>query len=186
MAKSREVFSSRWTLVIAALGMAIGTGNLWRFPRIAAQNGGGAFLIPWLIFLLLWSIPLLMTEFAIGKSTRLGPAAAFGKLIGKKYTWMGCFVAVCTIAIIFYYSVVAGWCLKYTRAAATGGLDNVTGTAYWDMFSRNSSQTLLFHFLAISISAIIVLRGIKGGIEKATKLLIPGLVLLFIPVATPL
>ncbi|KAA3610628.1 MAG: sodium-dependent transporter [Calditrichaeota bacterium] len=180
MEKTRELFSSRWTLVIAALGMAIGTGNLWRFPRIAAQNGGGAFLIPWLIFLFLWSIPLLMTEFAIGKKTRLGPGAAFGKLIGKKYAWMGAFVAFCTIAIMFYYSVVAGWCMKYTWAAATGELAEIKGTEYWASFSAQPEQTLLFHFLAISFSALIIVRGIKGGIEKATKLLIPGLFFLLI------
>lgn len=180
MEKPREVFSSRWTLVIAALGMAIGTGNLWRFPRIAAQNGGGAFLIPWLVFLFLWSIPLLMTEFAIGKKTRRGPAAAFGSLIGEKYTWMGAFVAFCTIAIMFYYSVVAGWCMKYTWAAATGALADVKGTEFWATFSTNSSETVFFHFLAMTFSSIIILRGIKGGIETATKMLIPGLFLLLI------
>ena len=116
----RDLFSSRWTLVFAALGMAIGTGNIWRFPRIAALNGGGAFLIPWILFLFLWSIPLLMSEFAIGKKTRLGPVGAIGALIGKQYTWMGAFVAFCTIAIMFYYSVVTGWCLNYTVAAIGG------------------------------------------------------------------
>ena len=126
----RELFSSRWTLVLAALGMAIGTGNIWRFPRIAAENGGGAFLIPWILFLFLWSIPLIMAEFAIGKKTRLGPAAAFGKLVGPKYNWMGAFIAFCTIAIMFYYSVVAGWCLKYTFAALTGELTTINGKEY--------------------------------------------------------
>ena len=81
--KKKEFFTSRWALLLAALGMAIGTGNIWRFPRIAALNGGAAFLIPWIIFLFLWSIPLLITELTIGKSMRLGPVGAFGKLIGN-------------------------------------------------------------------------------------------------------
>ncbi|MCG8604121.1 sodium-dependent transporter, partial [bacterium] len=70
--KQTELFSSRWSLILAALGMAVGTGNIWRFPRIAAANGGGSFLIPWIIFLFLWSIPLLIVEFAMGKETRHG------------------------------------------------------------------------------------------------------------------
>jgi len=90
--KKAELFSSRWALILSALGMAVGTGNIWRFPRIVAQNGGGSFLIPWIIFLFLWSIPLLMVEFAIGKETRKGTVGAFGKLLGEKYTWMGAFV----------------------------------------------------------------------------------------------
>ena len=70
MSQTRELFTSRWALILAALGMAIGTGNIWRFPRIIAKVGGGAFLIPWLLFLFLWSIPLLMVEIAIGRTTR--------------------------------------------------------------------------------------------------------------------
>ncbi|MFQ5632687.1 MAG: sodium-dependent transporter, partial [bacterium] len=178
--KQREFFSSRWALVFAALGMAIGTGNIWRFPRIAALNGGGAFLVPWILFLFLWSIPLLITEFAIGKKTRLGPVGAIGALIGRKYTWMGGFVAFCTIAIMFYYSVVTGWCLNYTIAAISGGLSGVNGSEYWNNFSQNSGLTLLFHFVGISIGALIVGRGIKGGIETATKFLIPSLGVLLI------
>lgn len=178
--KQREFFSSRWTLVFAALGMAIGTGNIWRFPRIAAENGGGAFLIPWILFLFLWSIPLLITEFAIGKKTRVGPVGAIGALIGRKYTWMGGFVAFCTIAIMFYYSVVTGWCLNYTIAAISGGLSGVNGQEYWNGFSQNSNLTLLFHFAGISIGALIVMKGIKGGIETATKFLIPSLGVLLV------
>lgn len=120
--KPTEMFSSRWALVLAALGMAIGTGNIWRFPRVAAENGGGAFLIPWLIFLFLWSIPLLMVEFSMGKSTRLGVIGAFGKALGMRYVWMGAFVAFCTTAIMFYYSVVTGWAVKYAVGSMTGSL----------------------------------------------------------------
>jgi len=180
MGEQREFFSSRWTLILAALGMAIGTGNIWRFPRIAAQNGGGAFLIPWILFLFLWSIPLVITEFAIGKQTRKGPAGAIGSLIGRKYAWMGMFVAFCTIAIMFYYSVVMGWCLKYTIAAAVGDLSHIQGPEYWARFSQTPTQTILFHFLSISIGALIIARGITRGVERANKVLIPGLALLLV------
>ena len=103
-----ETFSSRWALIAAGLGMAVGTGNLWRFPRIAAQNGGAAFLIPWMIFLVIWSLPLLIAEFGLGRGTRRGPVGAFASVLGKRYAWMGGFVAVTTIMIMFYYSVVTG------------------------------------------------------------------------------
>ena len=92
-----ESFTSRWALLIAALGMAVGTGNIWRFPRIVANNGGGAFLIPWLIFLFLWAIPLLMVEMAMGRHARKGVIGAFGRLIGRQASWMGAYVGWCTI-----------------------------------------------------------------------------------------
>ena len=103
--QKRETFTSRWGFVLAALGMAVGTGNIWRFPRIAAQNGGGEFLIAWFIFLLTWSIPLLIAEMAMGKESRLGTIGSFAKLMGPRFGWMGGFVGFCTIFILFYYSL---------------------------------------------------------------------------------
>ena len=176
--KPTEMFSSRWALVLAALGMAIGTGNIWRFPRVAAENGGGAFLIPWLIFLFLWSIPLLMVEFAMGKSTRLGVIGAFGKALGMRYVWMGAFVAFCTTAIMFYYSVVTGWAVKYAVGSITGSLWTTEGSAYWESFLSSGWQPILFHAVAITGTALIVGRGVVRGIEVANRILIPLLVLL--------
>ena len=117
-----ERFASRWGLILAALGMAIGTGNIWRFPRIIAANGGGTFLIPWLIFLFSWSIPLLIVESAMGKKARRGTVGAFTNLLGAKSAWKGAFVAFCTMAIGFYYCVIAGWCLFYMLSSVTGRL----------------------------------------------------------------
>ncbi|MFQ5754056.1 MAG: sodium-dependent transporter, partial [bacterium] len=178
--RNTEFFSSRWALILAALGMAIGTGNIWRFPRIAAKNGGGAFIIAWIIFLFLWSIPLLISEFAIGKKTRYGTIGAFAKLLGKKYTWMGGFIGFCTMAIMFYYSVVTGWCLKYFIAALGGSLVNVEGMAYWNQFSTSFYEPILYHFISMGVGAFIIYRGVVKGIERATKILIPSLLLLLI------
>jgi NSS family neurotransmitter:Na+ symporter len=105
---AKEEFASRWGLILATLGMAVGTGNIWRFPRIVASNGGGSFLVAWVVFLLIWSVPLMMVEFAFGKRTRKGTVGAFTQLVGKKWAWMGGWVALCATAIMFYYSVVAG------------------------------------------------------------------------------
>ena len=107
----RETFS-RWGIIFAGIGMAIGTGNLWRFPRIASQYGGGAFMIAWIIFLFIWAIPLLTVELALGKKIRQGVIGSFGTMLGRNFAWMGTFVAFVTAAITFYYTVVTGWCIN--------------------------------------------------------------------------
>ena len=101
MTENNDQFSTRWGILLAAIGMAVGTGNIWRFPRVAAANGGGSFLIAWLVFMFAWSVPLVMSEFALGKRTRRGPAGAVGHLIGGRYNWLGAFVGLCTCFIMF-------------------------------------------------------------------------------------
>ena len=172
-----DYFTSRFALIVSVLGIAIGTGNIWRFPRIIAQNGGGSFLIPWIIFLFTWSIPLIIIEFGIGNKTRSGTAGAFGRLMGKKYLWMGAFVGFCTMAIMFYYSVVMGWCLYYVLVTAGGTLQNLNFENYWHTFT-GSYKPLLFHGCSILLAGGIVYRGISKGIEKANILLIPLLFLI--------
>jgi NSS family neurotransmitter:Na+ symporter len=178
--KQQEFFSSRWALIIATVGIAVGTGNIWRFSRIVAQNGGGSFLIPWVIFLLIWSVPLIIAEFGLGKSARLGPVGAISKTAGSKYAWMGAFIVFVSTAIMFYYSVVTGWCLRYFISAVSGDLLRVDDhLSYWNNFS-SSYEPLLFHFIAISFVAYVILRGVKKGIEKATKILVPSLLIILL------
>jgi neurotransmitter:Na+ symporter, NSS family len=174
MAK-QETFSSRWGVIVAGLGMAVGTGNLWRFPRIAAQNGGAAFLIPWMIFLFIWSLPLLIAEFAMGRGTRRGVIGAFARLIGAKFAWMGGFVTLCTVMILFYYSVVTGWTLKYFLAALTGELQGVTPGEYWETYTASIWQPIFFHVVSALVGGFIILQGVVKGIERANKILIPTL-----------
>jgi NSS family neurotransmitter:Na+ symporter len=176
----KEQFTSRWGLLVAAIGMAVGTGNIWRFPRVAAQNDGGSFLVPWLVFLVLWSIPLLMVETAMGRHTRRGTVGAFARLIGPKNAWLGCFVGFCSMAILFYYSVVAGWCFKYLSGALSGSLLEMSGEEYWTAFQSSSYEAVLFHFVAMSVAGLIVYRGVIDGIEKASKVLIPLLFVLLL------
>jgi neurotransmitter:Na+ symporter, NSS family len=180
---NRETFTSRWSLILAGLGMAVGTGNLWRFPRIAAQNGGAAFLIPWVIFLFIWSIPLLITEFSMGRGTRRGVVGAFSTLIGPRFAWMGGFVAVTCVMILFYYSVVTGWTLKYFLASLTGELHGAAPGEYWDAFIGSGWQPVLFHVLAAVTGALIIQRGVVRGIERANRVLIPALFFLLIVAA---
>jgi len=178
--KHAEFFTSRWGLILATLGIAIGTGNIWRFSRVVAQNGGGSFLIPWVVFLLIWSVPLIIAEFAIGKSTRLGPIGAIAKTAGKKYSWMGAFVAFVPTAIMFYYSVVTGWCLYYFYSTISGNLFGANDhLVFWNEFSFGYLP-VFFHFLAISFGAMVVYRGVVKGIEKVNKVLVSSLIIILL------
>ncbi len=177
---NQETFSSRWGLVVAGLGVALGTGNLWRFPRIAAQNGGAAFLIPWFIFLLIWSLPLLIAEFGLGRASRRGVVGTFANLVGKRYAWMGGFVGLTSVMILFYYSVVTGWTLKYCLAAVTGELVGVDSEAYWRTYNASIWQPIFFHLMAVSIGGFIIYRGVVKGIERANKILVPILFFILI------
>lgn len=178
--KHNEFFTSRWGLVLSTLGIAIGTGNIWRFSRIVAQNGGGSFLIPWVIFLLIWSLPLIISEFAIGKFTRKAPIGAIAKTAGDRFAWMGAFIAFVSTAIMFYYSVVTGWCIKYLLSALSGNLFlTANHLEYWNNFSLSFSP-IFFHFIAMLLSSIIVFRGIVSGIEKVSRILVSSLILILI------
>jgi NSS family neurotransmitter:Na+ symporter len=173
----KDQFFSRWGIVFAGLGMAIGTGNIWRFPRIVSQNGGGAFLIPWLLFLFIWAIPLLTIEISIGKKTRLGVIGSFGQLMGRKYAWMGTFVAFVTAAITFYYTVITGWCIKYLFASTFQGLVKKSSVQFWDSFT-SSWEPIFFHLVAVGIGCFVIYTGVVKGIERANKFLIPSLFVL--------
>lgn len=184
MSQKKEQWGSRWGFVAAALGMAIGTGNIWRFPREVAQNGGGPFLIAWTIAMLIWAVPIISAELIIGRKTRLGTIGAFRDFVGKKGTWMGTWVGLVCILIMCYYSVVTGWCLKYLTLAVSQtfsiGITTAETQALWDNFSNNPVQSLFFHALAVSIAGFIVLRGVNKGIERACKIMIPLLFLLLV------
>jgi SNF family Na+-dependent transporter len=177
----RAVFSTRWAMMFAMLGMAIGTGNIWRFPRIAAANGGGSFLVAWVVFLLIWSIPLLIVEFSMGKGARAGTIGAFGRFIGEKFAWMGAWVAWTAMAIMFYYSVVAGWTIRYFWAAVVGELPDEVPGALWNSFAE-SGWSVLTHGIAIGLGVWVVARGVRG-IERVASILIPSLVVLVVMLA---
>ena len=165
-------------MMLAMLSMAVGTGNIWRFPRIVATNEGGTFLIPWLIFLLAWSIPLLMIEFTMGKAMRAGPVDAFGRLIGSRFRWMGLWVAFTATAIMFYYSVVTGWCLRFLIASLTGEIPDAVPGAFWGSF-EGSWQAVGTHLVMVAASAGLVYHGVRG-IERVARVLLPALVLMLI------
>ncbi|HHS12432.1 MAG TPA: sodium-dependent transporter [bacterium] len=172
-------FNSRLGLLLSAIGIAVGTGNIWRFPRIAAQNGGedgaGALLIAWLVFLFLWSIPLIICEYALGRKHRKSVIGTMARAGGKKWTWMGTFVAFVSTAICFFYSVVVGWCIFYFIHMLTHPLPVTTeaSMAIWNEFQAGG-WPLLFHALAMGFGAWAIWKGVSS-IEKVNKVLIPTL-----------
>ncbi|MBA88085.1 MAG: sodium-dependent transporter [Euryarchaeota archaeon] len=180
MSQSDE-FSGRVGLIFAAIGAAIGTGNIWRFPRMVGANEGGTFLIPWLFFLFAWSIPLVIAEFALGKRSRTGTIGTFRIFAGKNFAWMGLWTAWISTAIGFYYAVVAGWCLKYFQLGVTNGLvgEGVDTQLVWNEFLQSPENVIFFQFLVIAITLLAIWKGAKA-IEKVNVILMISLfVLLF-------
>lgn len=176
-----DQFSGRMGLIFASIGAAIGTGNIWRFPRMVGANEGGTFLIPWLFFLFVWSIPLVIAEFALGKRSRTGTIGTFRIFAGKKFAWMGLWTAWISTAIGFYYAVVAGWCLKYFQLGITNDLvgKNVDTQLVWNEFLQSSGQVIFYQFLVIAITLFAIWKGAKA-IEKVNVILMCSLfVLLF-------
>jgi NSS family neurotransmitter:Na+ symporter len=177
----RETFSGRWGLVLAALGSAVGLGNIWRFPMLAGTHGGGAFLIPYVIFMFSWAVPLLITEFSLGKKTRLGTIATFGTFVSKKYVWMGAWMVIVSMFVGFYYAVVMGWTLKYFTISFSGGITPTEDTlSIWNAFLSSPLQVVFFQLFAIAVCTYIVYRGIAKGIERWNKILMPILIGLLI------
>jgi NSS family neurotransmitter:Na+ symporter len=177
---TRKDSFSKVGFILAALGMAIGTGNLWRFPRVVTQNGGGTFVLIWIVFLFTWSIPLLIIEFSIGNKFKKGLIGAFKEGIGKQHSWMGAFVALVSTAILFYYSVVTGWCIRYffTSLFRFQALTRSPGTM-WENFST-SGQPVFYNALTLILGGSVIIFGISRGIERINKILIPALFLILL------
>lgn len=175
---TQETFKTRFGLLVSLLGMAVGTGNIWRFPRVMAQNGGGAFLVPWFLFLFLWSIPLLIVEFGLGQKLKQGVAGCFATLTDGRYAWLGAYVVLCTLGIMFYYSVVTGWCLHYLVSAVTGELFRGESKLFWESFSGSAAGPLFFHAVSVALTVFVALRGVQKGIEKMNVVMFPSLFLI--------
>ncbi len=184
MASSNARFSTRWALILSVLGIAVGTGNIWRFPRIAAETSGetgaGAFLVAWVLFLFVWSIPLIIAEYAMGRKGRMGIVGSYAQVAGKHRGWMGGFIGVVTTAIMFYYAVVAGWCLFYFWETVVNPLplSNEAAQAGWDRFQAGNLP-MLFHALAIGVGGLAVWKGVSS-IERVNRVLIPTLLVILV------
>ncbi|MBN2681807.1 MAG: sodium-dependent transporter [Bacteroidales bacterium] len=182
----RDGFSSKFGVIAAAAGSAVGLGNIWRFPYVAGENGGGAFLLMYLAFILLIGIPVMMSEFSIGRRSQKNTFGAF-KVLAPKSRWsiVGLMGIIAAFAILAFYSTVAGWTVEYLVNAIGdqfSGKSKEELGADFSSFASHDYKPLIWQMFFMILTAVIVLAGVKKGIEKYTKILMPILLVLIIAV----
>lgn len=184
---SRENFGSKIGAVLAAAGSAVGLGNIWRFPIETGQNGGAAFIIVYIGCVLLLGIPIMMSEFIIGRHTHTNTAGAYRKLApGTSWKWVGRLGVLSGFVILSYYSVVAGWTAEYTALAITNYFDGKGANDFPAIFAKFVSNPWLSVSLMLAfmiVTHVIVIRGVKSGIEKFAKVMMPALFVILIILA---
>lgn len=180
----RETFGSRFAVIMAMAGSAIGLGNIWRFPYLVGEGGGAAFIIVYLIALVFLSIPILIAESVIGRKTQSGTFGAMEKLApGTKWKWLGLLTVITPLIIVSYYSVVGGWSIDYLFKACTLSFRSSSIDSIGSMFTDFSSSVwgpILCHTIFLGLTCLIVVGGVKGGIEKFAKISMPILFLLIV------
>ena len=178
----RGSWGSRFGFILAASGSAIGLGNIWKFPYIVGENGGGAFVLIYLICIFIIGTPIMLAEFTLGRKTNLNPVGAFHSLKpNSAYTSIGYMGVLAGFLILSFYGVVGGWTFAYVVKSVTGSVLSFTSPkeagSFFGTFISNTGETLLYHALFMGLCIAIVLRGVHGGIERACKILMPTLVL---------
>ena len=180
----RGKWGSKFGFILAAAGSAIGLGNIWRFPTVTGENGGAAFVIIYLACVLLIGVPIMLAEFTIGRRARSDPMGAFRKLApGTPWKFVGALGVLTGLMILSYYSVVAGWTLKYVTLTLTGALQGADPDAIRATFTdfiQSGQSVTSNHLLFMVLTVWIVTGGIQGGIERAAKVLMPLLLLLLL------
>lgn len=177
---NRDSFTSKFGVIAAAAGSAVGLGNIWRFPLVTTQNGGGAFLMLYVGFILVIGIPVMLSEFSIGRRAQLNAFGSFKKLAPKTPWYLVGFLGILTaFAILAFYSTVAGWTLEYLVQAISGKLLHVNDMEKnFADFSTHAYRPIIWQLVFMVLTAVVVYAGIKKGIEKFTKILMPVLVVL--------
>ena len=178
----RSSFSSKIGFVLAAAGSAVGLGNIWRFPYLAAKYGGGTFLLVYLILAVTFGFALMTAEIAIGRKTGKSAIEAF-KLLDKRFGFLGILASLVPILIFPYYSVIGGWVIKYFVTFVSGGVEAAAGDTHFANFIASPGEPLGWFALFIALTAIIVLLGVQKGIENVSKFMMPVLVVLTIFIA---
>lgn len=180
--KERSNFSSKIGFVLAAAGSAVGLGNLWRFPYLAAQYGGGTFLFIYVILAVTFGFTLMIAEIAIGRKTGLSAIGAF-KALDKRFGFLGILASIVPIIIFPYYSVIGGWVIKYLVTFAQGQAAAAAQDNYFTGFVSTASEPVIWFSLFLGFTAIVVMFGVEKGIEKVSKFMMPALVLLTVGIA---
>jgi NSS family neurotransmitter:Na+ symporter len=195
----RDSFTSKFGVFAALAGSAIGLGNIWRFPYVAGQNGGGAFLLVYLLFIAAIGIPVMMSEFVIGRSAQLNPVGAFKKIApGTKWHLVGMLGVVAVFIIFSFYTVVAGWTLEYVIQSVKwillpekfgfASMDNAALTQFfsdhYESFTSGIWRPIIWFLVMMFLTGYIVISGVKNGIEKVAKILMPIFLVLLLILVT--
>lgn len=183
MSNERGNFGSKIGIVLATAGSAVGLGNVWRFPYMVGEDGGAAFILVYIICILLLGLSGMICEFIVGRHAQANAAAAYDKLSGGRPWKLVGYLGILTSTIILgFYAVVAGWCLQYLYAALVGQLSGDANYVkdYFVSFSSSPIRPVLFGIAFILITHLVVVRGVRGGIERASKTLMPILFLLLL------
>lgn len=184
---NRDGFGSRFGVLVAVAGSAVGLGNLWRFPYLVGNNGGAAFIIIYLLFVILLCLPIMFSEFIIGRRTQANVFGAINKLAPKSpFIIIGIISVAASISIMSFYSVVGGWTLEYIFKSFSPQFltaDSANLATQFSGFSSASFMPVVMHLLFLGLSALIVVAGIKNGIEKYSKILMPALFVLVLLLA---
>lgn len=180
--KKRSSFSGGLGFVLAAAGSAVGLGNIWRFPYLAAKDNGGLFILLYIILALTFGFALLTTEVSIGRITKQSPLTAYGK-INKKFKFIGSLATLVPIIILPYYCAIGGWVLKYFFTFATGDGVKAAQDGYFTDYISQIASPLIWTIVFMVMTAVIIFRGVNNGIEKLSKVLMPILILLIIGIS---
>lgn len=184
MANNRATFGSKIGVLLATVGCAVGLGSVWRFPYMVGSNGGGAFLLVFIVCTILLGLPIMMTEFFIGRRSRSNVAGAFKRLApGTKWTVIGYNGVWAAFLILGFYSVVSGWTLEYIWQALNGSLSGKTATEFAQSFKDFSSdpiRPIVWTLLFVALTHGVIVFGVQKGIERASKVMMPALFLILL------
>ena len=187
--KERETFASRLGFVLISAGCAIGLGNVWRFPYIVGQYGGAAFVVIYIVFLLIMGLPIMSMEFSVGRASRKSITMSFQELEpkGTKWHWYGWFGMAGNYLLMMFYTTIAGWLLLYFFKMATGQFEGMTTTQVSEAFSTMQTQDvgiqLIFMVFVVLLGMLVCSRGLKNGVEKANKAMMLCLLALLVVLA---
>ena len=182
MSEKRSSFTGKIGFVLAAAGSAVGLGNIWRFPYLAAKYGGGIFLLVYLILAVTFGFALMVGETALGRKTGQSAITAF-KSLDKRFSFVGVLAALIPALILPYYSVIGGWVTKYLAVFASGGASAAAADDYFTGFISKPAEPVGWFLIFMALTALIVLLGVEKGVEKVSKVMMPVLVVLTLFIA---
>ena len=182
MEKKENHFSGQLGFVLAAAGSAVGVGNLWRFPYLAAKDGGGLFLLIYLILVLTFGFTLLTSDIAIGRRTKKSAIGAYAAM-HPRWKFLGIFTFLVPVLIMTYYAVIGGWITKYALLYLTGQAEAAANDSYFGSFISSPVSPVVFALVFMAVTALIVYNGVQGGIERVSKYMMPVLLVLVVVIA---